>query len=233
MSYDGDLAAAAGHYERALALEPNNVSIIGDASGLAFYLGRIDDAVAFNEYVAVRDPVNPVAHGNLGIKYFDAGRLDEAISSFRTALTISPSYIGAHYYIGVALLRQDKALAALEAFQQEPDDEYRIKGTALASYELGLHEEFEVAFRELRERWGGQWPPEIAHVYAWTGDADAAFEWLEKEYELSGDSTVPEIVADSLFDNIHDDSRWLPFLEKLGKAPEQLDAIRFDVTLPK
>ena len=70
-------------------------------------------------------------------------------------------------------------------------------------------------------------------MYAWTGNADAAFEWLEKEYELSGDSTVPEIAVDSLFDNIHDDPRWLPFLEKLGKSPEQLDAIKFDVTLPR
>ena len=158
---------------------------------------------------------------------------DEAISSFRTALTISPTFIGAHYYIGVAFLRQDNAQAALEAFQQEADEEFRVKGTALASYELGREKDFEAAFRELRERWGEQWPPEIAHVYAWTGNADAAFEWLEKEYVLSGDSTVPEIVVDSLFDNIHDDPRWLPFLEKLGKSPEQLDAIEFDVTLPK
>ena len=142
MAYDGDLAAAAGHYERALALESNNISIIANASGLAFYLGRIDDAVALDEYVAVRDPVNPVAHGNLGNKYLDAGRLNEAISAFRTALTISPTFIGAYYYIGVALLRQDNARAALEAFQQEADEEFRVKGRALASYELGLEEDF-------------------------------------------------------------------------------------------
>jgi len=233
MAYDGDLAVAAGHYEQALALEPTNISIIGAAGGLAFYLGRIDDAIVVGEYLAARDPVNPAAHGNLGIRYLDGGRLDEAIDSFETTLTISPGYIGAHYYIGLSLLRKDDASAALTAFQQEKDEEYRIKGTALALYELGRQLEFEAAFQELRERWGEQWPPEIAHVYAWTGDADAAFVWLEREYELSGHSTVPEIAADSLFNNIHDDSRWLPFLEKLGKAPEQLDAIRFDVTLPK
>lgn len=33
--------------------------------------------------------------------------------------------------------------------------------------------------------------------------------------------------------NIHSDPRWLPFLRKLGMAPEQLEAIKFDVTLPK
>ena len=231
--YDGDLATAAVHYERALALEPSNLSIISSASGLLLYLGRKDDAIVLNEYIAIRDPVDPTTHRNLGVKYFDAGRLDEALDSFSTALTISPGMIGLQYYMGVSLLRKNEALAALDAFQQEKDEAYRIKGTALASYELGRQTDFEAAFQELRERWGEQWPPEIAHVYAWTGDADAAFEWLEKEYELSGESTVPEIVNDSLFNNIHDDSRWLPFLMRLGKSPEQLDAIKFNVNLPK
>ena len=37
----------------------------------------------------------------------------------------------------------------------------------------------------------------------------------------------------NLFDKIHKDPRWLPFLRKLGKAPEQLAKIEFKVTLPK
>jgi hypothetical protein len=35
-----------------------------------------------------------------------------------------------------------------------------------------------------------------------------------------------------LFEKIHNDPRWLPFLRKLGKAPEQLAAIELKVTLP-
>ena len=35
MTFDGDLAAAARHYEHALALEPANTDIIGDAASLA------------------------------------------------------------------------------------------------------------------------------------------------------------------------------------------------------
>jgi len=34
------------------------------------------------------------------------------------------------------------------------------------------------------------------------------------------------------FANIHDDPRWLPFLRKVDRAPEQFAAIKFDVTLP-
>ena len=42
-----------------------------------------------------------------------------------------------------------------------------------------------------------------------------------------------EIVTENLFDKIHDDPRWLPFLRKIGKAPEQLAKIEFKVTLPQ
>ena len=50
---------------------------------------------------------------------------------------------------------------------------------------------------------------------------------------LFADPGLSEIVVENLFDNIHDDPRWLPFLRKLGKAPEQLAKIEFKVTLPQ
>jgi hypothetical protein len=40
-------------------------------------------------------------------------------------------------------------------------------------------------------------------------------------------------VTENLFDNIHADPRWLAFLRKIGKAPEQLAKIEFKVTLPQ
>jgi hypothetical protein len=39
--------------------------------------------------------------------------------------------------------------------------------------------------------------------------------------------------VDILFANIHDDPRWLPFLKSIGKSPEQLAAIEFEVRLPQ
>ena len=40
-------------------------------------------------------------------------------------------------------------------------------------------------------------------------------------------------MGESLVDKIHSDPRWLPFLRKIGYAPEQLAQIKFKVTLPK
>ncbi len=49
----------------------------------------------------------------------------------------------------------------------------------------------------------------------------------------TSDPGLAEIVTENLFDKIHSDPRWLPFLRKIGKAPEQLAKIKFKVTLPR
>jgi hypothetical protein len=41
------------------------------------------------------------------------------------------------------------------------------------------------------------------------------------------------IAVDILFANIHDDPRWLPFINSIGHSPEQLAAIDFEVALPQ
>jgi tetratricopeptide (TPR) repeat protein len=150
MASDADLAGAARHYERALELDPGNTSVIGDAASLLAKLGRLDEAIELKEYSVSRDPVHAWAHHNLGINYRDAGRLDVAIASFRTALRLSPGYFGTHYQIGTTLLMKGEAQAALDEFAREGDDEYRVKGKALALHALGRQEEHEAALRETR-----------------------------------------------------------------------------------
>ncbi len=71
----------------------------------------------------------------------------------------------------------------------------------------------------------------IAYVYAYRGFAEAAFAWLDKAIEY-GDPGLADIIVESLFEPIRSDPRWPPFLESIGKAPAQLDAITFDVKLP-
>jgi hypothetical protein len=72
----------------------------------------------------------------------------------------------------------------------------------------------------------------IAGALAWRGEPDRAFEWLAKVVEF-GDPGLSEISADiQWFSNLRDDRRWIPILERIGKAPEQLTAIEFDMSLP-
>ena len=57
----------------------------------------------------------------------------------------------------------------------------------------------------------------MAHVYAFRGEADEAFAWLDKAVEY-GDAGLSELASESLLENIRADPRWLPFLRKIGKA---------------
>jgi hypothetical protein len=69
------------------------------------------------------------------------------------------------------------------------------------------------------------------HALVCRGEADRAFEWLDKAVACHGGG-LAEIVGSPPFANLRQDPRWLPFLRKLGKAPEQLAATEFDVKLP-
>ena len=226
-SYENDLASAARHFQRALELEPGNPDIINDAAVLARFLDRLDEAVALQEFAIDRDPLTPTGHARLGINYLWAGRLDDAIASLNTALSLSPEFIGAHYNIGTALLMKGDPEAALVAFQKEEgDEEYLIKGTALAYHALGRQVEYEEAFEELRTNWGEQWPSEVAHVYAWVGDADAAFEWLDRAVAQNEDGLTQQF-PQPFFAPIRDDPRWQRFREQTGTSEAQLSAIEF------
>ena len=121
--------------------------------------------------------------------------------------------------------------SALEDYTQESDPEWLARGTSMAAFSLGKTADYEKALEELKQGWGEQWPSEVAAVYIWAGDYDAAFEWLEKSIAIK-ESQVGANQFDPMLSGIHEDPRWLPFLERIGRSPAQLDAIEFNVTLP-
>ena len=60
------------------------------------------------------------------------------------------------------------------------------------------------------------------------GDTDKASEWLGKAVAYQ-DRGTGEIASENLFGESQSDPRWLPFLRKIGKAPDQLAKIEFKV----
>jgi len=229
---DNDLADAALHLERALALYPADLSVLSTSATLLQSLGRLDEALALEEAAVRRDPVNVTALFNLGYHQRTAGRFDAAIATFRTVLSLSPSNGGAHCQLGVALLLKGDAKGALAEIEQETSEIYKMIGLPMAYHALGRKADSDAALAALIAKYEKDASSNIASVYAYRGEADQAFEWLDKAVEY-GDGGLGEIVTDNLFDKIHGDPRWLPFLRKIGKAPEQLAKIEFKVTPPQ
>ena len=101
-------------------------------------------------------------------------------------------------------------------------------GLPMVYYALGRTADSDTALAKEIAQDQKDGPCNIASIYAYRGEADKAFEWLDKAVEY-GDPGLAEIVTDNLFDKIHADPRWLTFLRKVGKAPEQLAKIEFKV----
>ena len=132
----------------------------------------------------------------------------------------------------MTLLLAGDAGAALTEMQRETSDPWRRVGLPMAYHALGRKADSDHALAALVANYDKDAAYNIAHVHAYRGEADQAFEWLDKAVAYH-DPGLGEIVGESLFANIHDDPRWLPFLRRLGRAPDQLAKVRFTVSLPK
>ncbi len=231
-AYDNDLQAAANNFEHALALEPTNTDIITEAMRFARGLGRPEQVIRLGEYVVAHDPVNTLAHATLGGSYARAGRYDEALASFQISLRLAPGRSLAHYSTGVVLLAKGDPKAALAEMQLEPAGSWHLDGLTLAYHALGKKAESDAALAALIAKYEKEGAWNIAYDYAYRGEADHAFEWLEKAI-VYRDPGLSLTAMQWLFANIQQDPRWLPFLRKIGRAPEQLAAIKFDVKLPE
>jgi len=230
--HDRDLAAAARHLEYALALEPANPDNLGVAAILARRLGRLEQAIAIGEYLVARDPANSFLHTDLGFAYRYAGRLDAAIGECRTVLSLSPGYMWSHRTIGDILLQQGDTKAALAEMQQEPDEQARLTGLSMAYHALGRENESDASLAHAIEKYEKTSAHPIAVALAFRGETDRAFGWLEKAVQYN-DTDLGATALQPMFAPLHSDPRWLPLLRKIGMAPEQLAAIKFDVTVPR
>jgi tetratricopeptide (TPR) repeat protein len=228
MNGDNDLAGAARHFQRALALDPTDLGVLGNAASFLSNLGRVDEALVLDEAALRRDPVNVTTLYNLGIDQRCAGRYDEAIASSRTVLSLSPNRGGAHAELGNALMLKGDATAALAEIEQEKNELWRMIGLPMAYCALGRKADADAAFNAVIAKYEKDGPYNIAYAYAFCGDANKAFEWLDKAAAYQ-DPGLANIITENLFDKIHSDPRWLPFLRKIGKAPDQLAKIEFKV----
>src|SRR4029077_3176333 len=111
--------------------------------------GRLDEALALDEAVVRRDPVNVVALHNLGLRQRVARRYDATIASFRTVLSLSPNRGGAHAELGTTLLLKGDETAAIAEIEQEKSEYWRINSLPTAYCALGRKADADAALDAL------------------------------------------------------------------------------------
>ena len=212
---DFDYAAADQYLQQALQLNTGIAFPLGVAASLKRTFGRFDESIDLARKSIALDPVIPSAYTNLGYTYYYALRFDEAATAFRKALSLSPERPRAHCYLGRVLLAQGKLQAALVEMQKEPVDVYRLSGLALVYHALGNNEASEEALADLIDNVGEPAAFQIAEVYAFRNENDAAFKWLQKAHDTQ-DAGLAVLLGDPMFANLTNDARYHSLVEKLG-----------------
>jgi tetratricopeptide (TPR) repeat protein len=212
-TYDWDWEGADAAARRAFALEPGNATVVRSAGTLASTMGRFEEAVDLGRRAVVLDPLSAVSRLNLGSYATHAGRLDEAEATLRKGIELSPDYPGLYLVIGKIFLMRSKPEAALRVIEQEKDPFWRRQGLALAYHALGRKKEADAALAELLAE-NKEDTFQIAEVYAFRGEPDKAFEWLERAYARR-DGGLAEIKGNPLLKSLETDRRHQAFLEKM------------------
>jgi adenylate cyclase len=212
--FDWDWAAADRELELARALAPNDsVSVM--TAVLASTLGQWDDALkALNASLEV-DPLDPSTYFYLSGVQVRRSHLPEAEAAIRRTLDLSATFVFGHYELCELLLIRGKPQQALEESQKEPSDAGKLIGSALAYFRLGNKAASDAALAQLLKSYAPYIPTGIAAVYAFRGESDEAFKWLDRAYAQK-DAFLYRIKVSTEFDRLHDDARYKAFLRKMN-----------------
>jgi TolB-like protein len=220
MKYDLEFHEAAEYLRKARSMSPNDDVANGIAT-LHGDLGRYDAAIELYRGMIARDPLSIRARYNLADTYWKAGRAAEAQVEYGQLLRLSPNLKYAELFLGrveLSLGNLDKALAH---FQNEPDEAARLQGLLAAHHARGEESASRQVRKQLTEKFSASLPYEVARAIAYTGDANATFELLDKAFEQRSGAMVYS-KSEPFFDPVHDDPRWDAWLERLGMSDAQI-----------
>ena len=206
--------------KRARELAPANPTANDLLARVLIYVYQLAEAEKLARQAIEVDPLAFLARGNLARILLAEGKLEEADAEARKSAELQPAGAGSHrWQVVVAVLRGDGETALREA-QLEPNDGYRRFELALAYYARGDRASAEAALADMVANDRNLLAYQIAEVYAWRGETDKAFEWLQISYD-NHDTGLLSLLIDPLMRGLRSDPRYKIMVEKVGLPTPQ------------
>ena len=210
-SFDEGLA----ELRRAQQLAPWNSSTNDLLAPVVVYLGQFEEAEKLARQAIERDPLAYQARQSLARLLFVQGKLNDAEAAAQKAVELQPTAAGCRrWQVFVAIQRGDGEAALREA-QLEPNERYQRFELALAHYARRDRPAADKSLAELIARDRDVMAYQIAEVYAWRGETDKAFEWLQISLD-NHDTGLLSLLIDPLMRSVKHDARYNAVLEKIG-----------------
>ena len=225
--YNNDLETAASYIEGALSLDPANSWALHIAGVISRTIGHNDDAIAFAEMALARDPLCSVCLYALMTASFRSGQLDKALAASERRMRVA---LGGWFTQGNIYLFKGDVQKALQLYENQKDNRIAwLSSRAIAFHELEDEEARDAALAELMKIDSRQAVSDVAKVYAWMGNIDEAFKWLDSYLEPQSPAFTANftpILWDPFFRNLWDDPRWAALRLQADLTPERLDNVR-------
>jgi tetratricopeptide (TPR) repeat protein len=211
---DWDWSAAITSVAKAADLEPGSAEVFSIRSYLSRLSGDVDQAIELKEKAVTLDPLRTDSHSTLGYLLYVGGRYDEARSELQKALALNQPAAFVHLTLGKILIAEGKPQQALAEIEKEPLEWGKLTGKALAYHALGREHDSNDSLAGLIAKYSTDADYQMAQVYAYRGQSDKSFEWLERAYKQR-DAGLPDIKTDPLLKNLRRDPRYAEFLKKM------------------
>ena len=167
------------------------------------------------------DPLNPEIRINQAFGLLNMGKFAEAEREYRQILAIGPTTLTAHGQLGVSVLLQGRVDEAAKLAEKEIAEWCREFLLAMLPFARGDRAKANAAALAYEKAYASFAAYQVAELYAYLGDADNAFVWLDRAFRQH-DSGLQVARIDSLLVGLHHDSRWPEFLRRVGLSDEQL-----------
>jgi TolB-like protein len=215
VGYSHDFAGARADAEQALALSP------GDARAQLAYAyvmicsGRTTEGIAAETKALEIDPLNLAAWISLALRLLNSGHPADAEQAGVRALEIRPESVHGQYVLARIYLSEGRVQDALNRFHRIESDGLGGSGVAMAEYTMGHARESQAALDRLIAAHSADAAYQIAEVYAWRGDTEQAFRWLDRAY-VQRDGGLTTIKTNPILASLRNDARYKALLGKMN-----------------
>ena len=213
-----DWEGARSDFQKAVALNPGDARILQGYGALLAALGRLPEAIETTRKAAEAEPLLFSVWQALGYYQEGAGQLEQARLSQERALALKPTFPFVHFRLGVIDLQEHQPKNAARAFAASGYEPLQLLGAALAEHELRRGPESQQALDALIRDYGHNAAYQVAQAYAWRGQDEEAFQWLDRAF-AQRDGGLAEVKYDPLLRKLRKDPRYAALLGRMGLPP--------------
>jgi TolB-like protein/Tfp pilus assembly protein PilF len=220
-TYEWDWRGAEPEFLRAIHLNPNYATAHQWYSAFLVMTGRTDEALREIQRAQELDPLSPIITAASAGIYFYARQYDKALEQIGKTRELDSDFPLTSLIAGWCYTEKRMYAEAIEEYQKRlaagGAQSAPLAGLAITRALSGRPDEARKLLGELEEQYNqnGAAACDVALVYAYLGDKDTAFGWLDKAYDQH-DSGLSRIKADPFYDLLRGDARFKDLLGRVG-----------------